>query len=256
MLIFFGIISNYLSFLCLYRLQLVTKSRWNSTFIFFQERYIRSRDHPLFDGMRKSNANRGTLFNFLGRNSKQSISRSVSEISDSKTKKTLTDFSESVASGPIKDSLSDIILEPYPRSSSGRWSKDSKRTSASVKIQSELSIDLGEEDEFGNFSPRASNDESYTRTSMASPTTERSFSMNFESTKLSKIPLPPSAASFYSGYSPQMKVVELCKGIQLINMYLKACKDDVSAGVPGKFLHAVLGQDACGNTNLQISLTI
>ncbi|KAL1830826.1 hypothetical protein ACET3Z_000477 [Daucus carota] len=210
-----------------------------------QERYIRSRDHPLFDGMRKSNANRGTLFNFLGRNSKQSISRSVSEISDIKSKKTLTDFSESAASGPIKDSLSDIILEPYPRSSSGRWSQDSKRTSASVKIQSELSIDLGEEDEFGNFSPRASNDESYTRTSMASPTTERSFSMNFESTKLSKIPLPPSAASFYSGYSPQMKVVELCKGIQLINMYLKACKDDVSAGVPGKFLHAVLGQDAC-----------
>ncbi|KAK1401623.1 hypothetical protein POM88_001228 [Heracleum sosnowskyi] len=52
-------------------------------------------------------------------------------------------------------------------------------------------------------------------------------------------------ASFYSGHSPQLECVESCKGIQLLNMYLKACKDDVNAGVPGKFLHAVLGQDAC-----------
>ncbi|KAL8101337.1 hypothetical protein AgCh_033281 [Apium graveolens] len=209
-----------------------------------QERYIRARDHPLFDGMRKSNANRGTIFNFLARNSRQSISQSVSEISESKSKKNHTDVSESAASGPLKDSLSDIILEPYGRSSSLRWSKDSKTTSASGKIQSELSIDLEEEDVFGNSSPGAFNDESYTQTSIASPRTERSFSMNFESTQLSKIPLPPSAASFYIGHSPQVEVVESCKGIQLLNIYLKACKDDVNAGVPGKFLHAVLGQDA------------
>lgn len=220
---------------------------------FVQERYIRARDHPLFDGMRKSNANRGTIFNFLGRNSRQSISRSVSEISESKSKRNLTDVSESAASGILKDSLSDIILEPYGPSS-GKWLKDSKRTSASGKIQSDLSIDLQEEDMFGNSSPRAFNDESYTQTSIASPRTERSFSMNFESTKLSKIPLPPSAASFYVGHSPQVEVVELCKGIQLLNSYLKACKDDVNAGVPGKFLHAVLGQDACGNTNSQFFL--
>lgn len=194
--------------------------------------------------------NRGTIFDFLGRNSRKSISRSVSGISDSKTKKSLPDVSESAASVPLEESVSDIILEPYGRSSS-RWSKDSKRTSASGKIQSDISIDLEDEDEFGNSSQRASNDESYTRTSVASSTTERSFSMNFESTKLSKIPLPPSAASFYNGHLPQMELVESCKGIQLLNMYLKACKDDVNAGVPGKFLHAVLGQDASGNTNSQ-----
>lgn len=28
-----------------------------------------------------------------------------------------------------------------------------------------------------------------------------------------------------------------------LNLYLKARKNDVSGGVPGKFLHAVLGQD-------------
>jgi hypothetical protein len=33
-----------------------------------------------------------------------------------------------------------------------------------------------------------------------------------------------------------------------LNLYLKARKDDVSAGVPGKFLHAVIGQDVSGNS--------
>jgi exopolyphosphatase len=32
-----------------------------------------------------------------------------------------------------------------------------------------------------------------------------------------------------------------------LNLYLKARKNDVSGGVPGKFLHAVIGQDVSGN---------
>ena len=32
-----------------------------------------------------------------------------------------------------------------------------------------------------------------------------------------------------------------------LNLYLKARKNDVSSGVPGKFLHAVIGQDVSGN---------
>ncbi|KAJ6417463.1 hypothetical protein OIU84_003227 [Salix udensis] len=37
------------------------------------------------------------------------------------------------------------------------------------------------------------------------------------------------------------EILESCESTVRLNLYLKARKDDVSAGVPGKFLHAVSG---------------
>ncbi|KAL2484175.1 Exopolyphosphatase PRUNE1 [Forsythia ovata] len=47
----------------------------------------------------------------------------------------------------------------------------------------------------------------------------------------------------YHGHSPHMEVVESCEGVYKLNMYLKAKRDYVSAGIPGRFLLAVIGPD-------------
>ncbi|KAK4347441.1 hypothetical protein RND71_033780 [Anisodus tanguticus] len=77
---------------------------------------------------------------------------------------------------------------------------------------------------------------------------ERSYSVTMKSRTNSDIPLPPSGALFYCGNSLQMEVlIGSCQGIHRLNMFLKARRDDVSAGVPSRFLHAVIGPDCCGN---------
>ncbi|KAD3337750.1 hypothetical protein E3N88_33270 [Mikania micrantha] len=65
---------------------------------------------------------------------------------------------------------------------------------------------------------------------------------NIQSFNMRKqVSLPPCAASFYYGNSPQIDAVESCQSIQKLNMYLKAGRDAVNAGVPGRFFRAVLG---------------
>ncbi|XP_020100001.1 protein prune homolog [Ananas comosus] len=56
---------------------------------------------------------------------------------------------------------------------------------------------------------------------------------------------PRSAATFYCGsFSPSdASVLEMCNSIERLNKYLEATKADVEAGVPGKFLQAVIGQE-------------
>lgn len=59
---------------------------------------------------------------------------------------------------------------------------------------------------------------------------------------------PRSAATFYCGsFSPaDASVLEMCNSIERLNKYLEATKADVEAGVPGKFLQAVIGQELAG----------
>ena len=84
---------------------------------------------------------------------------------------------------------------------------------------------------------------------MGRPVFEKSYSMAKRKPSLARIPLPQSAATFYNGNSPaEVEIVESCESINRLNMYLKARKDDVKAGVPGKFLHAVIGQDISGKS--------
>ncbi|CAL5412888.1 unnamed protein product [Camellia sinensis] len=211
-----------------------------------EEPYIRARDNPFFDGIRRSNASlvdRTTIFDFQEKGSRN-ISRSASDIGD-RSRNIVTDISNKFLYSPSKDSPADIILEPYGQSSSGRWSKIPK-TTPFLSPSIDLSIDFEEEKGLiKESSPTASEatEECRLLTGMARPSIERSYGLNKRVTNLSRIPLPPSAASFYNGYSPQIEIVESCDSINRLNLYLKARRDDVNAGVPGKFLHAVIGQD-------------
>lgn len=57
-----------------------------------------------------------------------------------------------------------------------------------------------------------------------------------------------SAAAFYSTISltDDASVLQLCESVDRLNQYLKAAKVELKGGVPGKFLHAVIGQEADG----------
>lgn len=181
-------------------------------------------------------------------------------------------MSEKVMDLSFEDSVSDIILEPfdfYFQGSTGSrniswstsgvgdtretvfFSKNFKATSFGLpSIQSDLSIDLGaQNDSVYEPSPTTfeANDEYHTLHDLARPVFEKSYSMEKRKPYLSNIPLPESAATFYYGCSLEMEIVESCESINWLNTYLKARRDDINAGVPGKFLHAVMGQDISGN---------
>ncbi|KAL4335450.1 hypothetical protein GQ457_07G033210 [Hibiscus cannabinus] len=79
--------------------------------------------------------------------------------------------------------------------------------------------------------------------SLMRPVLEKSYKVMKKRTSLPNIPLPQSAASFYNGHSPRMEIVESCENINRLNLFLKSKRDEVDAGVPGRFLHAVIGQD-------------
>lgn len=59
----------------------------------------------------------------------------------------------------------------------------------------------------------------------------------------------PAAEFYYSSFSLKndaSSVLELCESVDRLNQYLKAAKVELEDGVPGKFLHAVIGQEAAG----------
>ncbi|KAK9267458.1 hypothetical protein L1049_009884 [Liquidambar formosana] len=217
-----------------------------------QEPYIRTRESPYFNGLVSGNAPLmdRTTFDFRGSAGSRNIARSASDIGNMRRGKIFLDASEKVTETPLEDSISDIILEPYGRSSSGRWSKIPKENSfASLSIPSDSSFDLDDASDSTTKEsyPRVyeANEGSHILPGLAKPTVERSYMVNKRKQSLSKIPLRQAAASFYNGYSPPIEIVESCESINRLNLYLKARRDDVNAGVPGRFLHAVMGQDVC-----------
>ncbi|KAI7740405.1 hypothetical protein M8C21_022147 [Ambrosia artemisiifolia] len=156
-----------------------------------QGKYIRARENPFFDGLKRGNAsmnNRKSLFDFMGRTSKQKVTRSSSAIGHTSDLPQLH-----------------IRKEPFDMSLSG--SVDLSSPQIADDIQSHRDVQKS----FISFSKRE------------------------------QVSLPPCAASFYYGSSPQIDAVESCESIQKLNMYLKASKAAVNVGVPGQFLRVVLG---------------
>lgn len=151
----------------------------------------------------------------------------------------------------LEDSVTDTIFEPFKQTSSERSTKVSIRTSFEfTRTRSDSSYNLGNvQDSINEFGALTLiTDEGYqTLHGRSRPTIEKTYSVNKRKVDLSSIPLPQSAASFYNGISPHMEVVEQCEITNRLNSYLRARKDEVNAGVPGKFLHAVIGQDCSGN---------
>ncbi|KAJ8627317.1 hypothetical protein MRB53_020624 [Persea americana] len=182
----------------------------------------------------------------------------------------------SVAVKSTKKSASDLVLETYARSLSGRrLSIGSVESFMFPSIEMALDSNLlsssadnldkendGVSESLSSINPVLDNpkDECGVGESLLSvnpvldnpinesPTikkeTTRTYNVSKKNTGLSKIPLPGSAASFYSGTSTQMEVIEKCESIKRLTGYLNARRTDVNAGIPGRFLHAVMGQDA------------
>ncbi|KAL3522924.1 hypothetical protein ACH5RR_015758 [Cinchona calisaya] len=216
-----------------------------------QETYIRARDNPFFDGMRRGDAaviDKGGNFTFNGKVTTGSITRTGSDLGSRRNRKIISEVLENPSS-LLKSSPTDIILEPFGRSSSGRWSVISEATSSPISDhQSKFKFKIEEANESQKESPQKAsqvNEDCRTIIGFSKPILEKSYSVNKRLTNLIKVPLPPSAALFYNGHSPKMEVVESCESIYRLNMYLRARKEDVNAGVPGRFLHAVIGPDIC-----------
>lgn len=186
---------------------------------------------------------RFSSFGFHGSVTSRKFSRASSYTGDSESKSIVSDIS--------KDVVSDGLVETSGQSLAGKESKLPRKASfAFSTVKSDLSVDLDEGDDMVDTSLTAheTSEGSYTFSGTTRSAVERSYSVNRRKSSLSKIPLPQSAASFYIGDSPHMEVLESCESINRLNSYLKASKDEVNAGVPGRFLHAVMGQDLAGNS--------
>ncbi|KAF5733598.1 protein prune [Tripterygium wilfordii] len=215
-----------------------------------QEPYIRNRESPYFDGLLRDDGNfrdRATTLGSQGHASVRNISRSASDMSVIIHKNPASEVSENDTGSLLEDSVSDIVIETFGMSPLRPWSKIVKSNSFAVpNVKLNLSFDLDEmSDSTKGFSPRSFKvtAEKTTLTGTVRPFIEKSYSVNKRKATLSKIPLPQSAASFYDGHSLEMEIVESSESIRRLNSYLKARRDDVNSGVPGRFLHAVIGQD-------------
>ncbi|XP_027769997.1 uncharacterized protein LOC114076007 [Solanum pennellii] len=221
---------------------------------FQKEKYVRARDDPYFDGMRRGETtaiNKGSGLDILRKVTRNDITRSASDVGNRGQKKISVKLSENDVYNDrhSPNSASKGIHEPLGRSLSVRWSAASKLNSPPVRSpRSGLKIDLHDVDESSvQSSPKSSeaNGEYHSPGGLTLPAYERSYTVTKKSRTVSDIPLPPSAASFYCGNSVQMEVLGSCQGIHRLNIFLKARRDYVSAGVPSQFLHAVIGPDCC-----------
>ncbi|TKY68042.1 prune-like isoform X2 [Spatholobus suberectus] len=190
------------------------------------EPYVRTRENPYFDGLRRSG-----------------------DMGETRRKSFVSDTSEEVMELSLENSaVSGFNYESSEHSSSERWLKTSKIAPfIQLDIQSEL-IEPANPKHLGyGHSPRTPEaDEKHQAQALQSPAItniEKTYTVTRRKEKPSSILLPLSAASYYIGVSPKMEIVESCESIDKLNAYLTARKDDVNAGVPGKFLHAVMGSD-------------
>lgn len=175
------------------------------------------------------------------------LSRSSSDLGEKESR-------EAVSVKSTKKSASDLVLETYARSLSGRMTLGSVESFVFPSIELALGSNLFPKpaDDIDKVNDPVNESISSTIPDLEKPTfgyptrntqTRRSYTLNKKNVGIPKIPLPHSAASFYNATSVQMEVVEACESADRLNTYLIARKADVKAGVPGRFLHAVIGQD-------------
>ncbi|XP_075667778.1 uncharacterized protein LOC142637381 [Castanea sativa] len=186
-------------------------------------------------------------FDFQGIFDSQNISRSTSDIGDMRNTKIVSKISEEVMESPLEDLISDIIFEPFDEQpSSGRWSKIVlSKSFAFPSSTSDLNLDLSSQNDavYGLVLRPLKKMINTILHMIGQGWHLKNHTAWKRKQNLSNIPLPQSAATCYNGFSPEMEIVESCESINRLNNYLRDRKDDVKAGVPAKFLHAVIGQD-------------
>lgn len=213
-----------------------------------QEPYVRTRENPFFNGLLRGDvgsSSRGLSSERPKSAEGRDLSRSRSDIRDSRRTKFGWGVPELTKDSTGEDSNSDFAFDPLQRSSSESWSKNPKPDPFSFPTtQSDVDFDMpdstAEEVEKQQIEvplvviPR--------------PSTPRTFTVKWTKPYMAEVPLPMCAASFYNGESPVVEIVESCESMKRLNSYLKERRDDVSAGIPGKFLHVVMGQDVLGRS--------
>jgi len=174
----------------------------------FQVPYVRKRDHPQFDGIRRSDSTvplQKNKHNPLENVVKSSLSRSLSDIWEFESKQKTPGVAENVVMNSVKEDFNE-------------------------DIQLDDAKPIDEEDiETLNGSRKNIN--------------------------VHKIYLPQCAASYYKGNLPQNEVSVLCKSMDKLNRYLKSSKDEIRAGVPGRYLNAVMSQEIMGNFIINLPLS-
>ncbi|XP_057812207.1 uncharacterized protein LOC131026358 [Salvia miltiorrhiza] len=209
-----------------------------------REAYLRGRDDPFFHGMRRGEAamaRKGSAIDFQGNLARKISYRSASDVGDRKSRDIVDAMNEDTSDSP-KNSPLDIVLEPVGRSSSGRWSKTS---SPLVVTLSDLNVNIRDLNEPLRVSSPDSTEGKELAIQVGSTRSlvETSYQLRKRQTDISNVPLLPSAALFYQGPSQLMQDTESCASVYKLNAYLKAKRDGINAGVPGNFLHAVIGPD-------------
>ncbi|KAI4312457.1 hypothetical protein MLD38_037265 [Melastoma candidum] len=209
-----------------------------------QEPYVRTRENPFFNGLLRGDAgssNQGLSSEQLKNAEGPDLARSISDIRDSGRTKFGWGAPERTNDSPGEDSSSDFVFEPPQRSSSARWSKNPKPapfsfpTTNQSDLNSEL-LDLAAEEEEEQQQIESP------RVVIPRPSITRSFMVSQTSPYMPEIPLSMCAASFYLSKPPIAEIAESCASMKKLNLYLKKRRDDVSAGIPGKFLHVVMSQ--------------
>ncbi|XP_062096758.1 uncharacterized protein LOC133802462 [Humulus lupulus] len=206
-----------------------------------QETFTRKRESPFYKGLLKHDQN--FTFDFPTSTGNQNVSRS--DIGHRRLKN--FDYgNETSMESSFEDSLTNTNFEPFQQTTFEKSTKVSKTTPAvfaRARSDSDYSFRSLQDsiNELGALTLEKY--EGHPTFHGSSKPSEKTYLVKKRKVDLSSVPLPQSAASFYNGISPNMEVVEQCETAKRLNLYLRARKDEVNAGVPGRFLHAVIGQD-------------
>lgn len=182
-----------------------------------QEPYIRARENPYFEGLLRADDQ-------VPLNSKEGTN-------DNNVFQSELDSNETRFEKLVLDDMSEEVIDHLPVLISEDSDFNKQHTSSEPNRTTET------------------NEKNQALQSHAIPANiEKTYTVTRRKEKLSNMMLPISAALYYTnGVSSEIEIVESCESINKLNAYLKARKDDVNAGVPGKFLHAVIGSDDAGN---------
>ncbi|XP_058744245.1 uncharacterized protein LOC131616817 [Vicia villosa] len=168
-----------------------------------QDPYVRTRENPFFDGLLSKDSD------------------------ETKTSKLVMDISKNDINHFQFDNSTfseDFNYESIEHSPSENWLQTSK-------IAPFIQLDIQPKEEENSHAPPILQH------------VEKIYTVTRRKEKLANVLLPLSAASYYNGVSPEIQIVESCESIDKLNAFLKARKDDVNVGVPGKFMYAVMGSD-------------